>query len=158
MSRPTGASITVIIVSAVVMFCFVVAAVTGLAIFAPEGSDVGAITTALLGSLATVIPILVTLAKVQGMETRQSATDEKVNYLANGGMDSKIRAGVADVLPRSMLKDDVDDLLAADRAHREAGPEGSVTRSSDSSSQPIVGQDDVALSGIDARVPEHRRD
>lgn len=127
--KPPIASTTVIVVSVVVMFCFVVAAVTGLTILAPDGSDVGAITTALLGSLATAVPVLVTLVKVQSMDGKQTATDEKVDYLANGGMDAKIRAGIADVVKAELLKPDAADQLETDRAHRAAGPAG--TSSSD---------------------------
>ena len=127
-SKPTVNS-TVIVVVVAVMFCFVVAAVVGLVVFAPDGTDVGPTVTALLGSLATVIPIVVTLVKVQSMDAKQEKLDRKVEYLANGGTDAKNRAALADVLRPELLKDDPETKaqLEADRAHREAGPDGGTT-------------------------------
>jgi hypothetical protein len=125
-NQKPATSTTVIVVVVAVMFCFVVAAVVGLTIFAREGTDVGPTVTALLGALATAIPILVTLVKVQEQGAKQNELSEKVDYLANGGTDAKNRAALADVLKPELLKDDPETQaqLEADRAHREAGPGG----------------------------------
>lgn len=100
----------------VACFVTVVLASVTVVVLVPDQSAV-ALTTALLGSLTSTIAVLAALAKV-------SAVDEKVEYLANGGTDAKIRAGIADVVKPELLRADADtdELLAADRAHRAASP------------------------------------
>lgn len=124
--KPTTSATVVVVAVVALMFCVVVVAVVGLTIFAREGTDVGPTVTALLGALATAIPILVTLVKVQEQGAKQEELSEKVDYLANGGTDAKNRAALADVLKPELLKDDPETQaqLEADRAHREAGPSG----------------------------------
>lgn len=111
------ASATVIVVGVVAMFCVVVVAIVALAIFSPKDTDVANLVTILLGSLGSTVAVLATLAKVADV-------DSKVNYLTNGGMDSKVRAGVADVVRDDLLDPAVADQLEADRANRAAGPRG----------------------------------
>lgn len=109
------ASTTVLIRGIVACFVTVVTACTIAIIFAPDGDAVAMFLTMVLGFATSTVAALVTLAKVQ-------AVDEKVDYLANGGMDSKVRAGVADVLKPELVDPDVERLLAVDRATRAAGP------------------------------------
>lgn len=108
-------STTGLVTGIVVMFCFVVAACVAMFIAAPEGSNTATMVTALLGTLAPTVAVLATLGKVQAM-------DRKVDYLANGGTDAKVRAGVADVLRADLLNPEAADQLDADRRHREHTP------------------------------------
>lgn len=97
------------------VFVTVLVACTVVFIFAPSGSDVGTFLTMVLGFATSTTATLLTLTKVQKV-------DQKVDYLANGGMDSKVRAGVADVLRPELVDPDVERLLEADREHRASGP------------------------------------
>lgn len=117
---PAGA----LIGSIVAMFCTVVVSIVVLVVFAPRGTDVGPIVTALLGSFATLVPAVLTLMQVRNVKQRQEDADAKLDFLTNGGLDAKARAAIADVVKPSVLKDDDETaaLLAADRAHRAAGP------------------------------------
>lgn len=105
------------------MFCVLVVAIVVLVIFAPTGTDVGAIVTALLGAFAALVPSLITLVKIRTVEQRQEDDAAKLDYLTNGGMDAKNRAAIADVLPEEFIRPEYrEEQLDADRAHREAGP------------------------------------
>lgn len=103
-----------LVVGIVACFVVVVCACTAAFIFAPAGKDVGLFLTGVLGFATTTVATLVTLNKVQ-------TVDQKVDYLTNGGMDSKVRAGVADVLKPELLDPDAEPLIAADRVHRATG-------------------------------------
>lgn len=90
------------------------------------GTNLALFVTPLLTFGGTVIALLGTLGplakKVEATKDRMEAVDEKVDYLANGGTDAKVRAGIADVVKDEFLKDDAEDQLQADRAHRDASP------------------------------------
>lgn len=113
----TSPSGNVIVLAVATLASVVVLSVVLLVVFAPKDTDVVGVLTILLGFLTTTIATLVTLGRVQ-------AVDQKVEYLANGGTDAKIRAGIADVVRPELLKPDADEQLEADRAHRAAGPGG----------------------------------
>lgn len=87
-----------------------------------SGTDVVPIITALGIGAAAVAGQVVNYLKSRTIEQGQRAIDAKVDYLANGGTDAKLRAGVADVVRPEFLRDDVSDQLAADRVHRANGP------------------------------------
>ena len=65
----------------------------------------------ILGILGTVITQLVQLGRTE--QIRRDVSD-----LANGKMDSKIRAGTADVLRDELIDPDQADQIAADRKRR----------------------------------------
>jgi hypothetical protein len=111
---------TTLIVGIVACFVTVVTACTVAFIFTPEGDAVATFLTMVLGFATSTVAALVTLTKVQ-------AVDQKVDYLANGGMDSKVRAGVAEVLKDEFVDPDAKSLIEADRAHRAAGPGASTS-------------------------------
>jgi hypothetical protein len=115
----TGVSGTAVVIGVVVAFCVVVTAVVVLLIAAPADRDVSTTIPALLAAVGTLGTSLLALLGIRSI-------DQKVDYLANGGTDAKIRAGIADVVKPELLKDD--DSTAAqldvDRAHRAAGPNG----------------------------------
>lgn len=104
-----------LIFGVVACFVTVVVACTVAFIAAPDGDAVVTFLTMVLGFASTTVAALITLTKVQGV-------DKKVDYLANGGMDSKIRAGVAEVLRPHLIKPEAEALIEKDKAHREAGP------------------------------------
>lgn len=109
---------TAVVTAGAVCFVSLVAGIVVLVVFAPEGADSGAILAQLftgLASLGAVVAALTTRTKV-------SDVSRSVDYLANGGMDSKTRAGIADVIKPEFLRDDAAEQLDADRAHRAAGP------------------------------------
>lgn len=107
-----------------------IAGLVVLVIFAPDGTDLPAIFAALTAAVVAIGGAAANYLKSRQLEgtvaeARESvrAVDEKVDYLANGGTDAKMRAGIADVIPESMLKTEyVTDQLDADRAHRDATP------------------------------------
>lgn len=114
---------TPVIIAAAACFVSLVAGVVVLVIFAPEGADVGDILAQLftgLASLGAVVASVMTRTKVE-------AVSKSVDYLANGGMDSKTRAGMADIIKPEFLRDDAAAQLDADRANRAAGPTGDPT-------------------------------
>lgn len=104
---------TVLAVVIAVVVCFTISAVVAIAIAVPEGANQGSLIALLLGSLAPTLATLVNLAKT-------ASVANQVNELSNGLMDSKIRAGVADVIEPEHLNDDAADLIDADRARRRS--------------------------------------
>ncbi|UUW92664.1 hypothetical protein [Pimelobacter simplex] len=80
------------------------------------------------GTTFAVIAGLASVGRKQDEQRRQlDDVSSKVEYLANGGTDAKVRAGVADVIRSELLDPKAAEQIAADRAHREAGPAGSVS-------------------------------
>lgn len=104
-----------LVLGIVACFVTVVIACTIALIFAPDGDTIATFLTMILGFATSTVAALVTLVKVQ-------AVDQKVDYLTNGGMDSKVRAGVAEVLKPELIDPDAQGLLIADRVTRDAGP------------------------------------
>lgn len=115
------ASGNALVLGVVLCFTVVVAACTAIFISNPDGDNVTQLVTILLGSLGSTVAVLATLAKVSTM-------DQKVDYLANGGTDAKIRAGLADIIRPEFLRDDITVQIAEDRIHRAAGPSAPVPR------------------------------
>lgn len=99
---------SVLVGGVVAMFITTTAASVLLAIFAQESTTVIAV---LFANLAAALPSVLALAKV-------SNTAEQVDKLANGLMDAKVRAGLADVLPDELIDPDAQHQLRADRARR----------------------------------------
>lgn len=108
---------TTLIAGVVACFVIVVIACTIAFIFAPDGDAFVVYLTMLLSFATSTVAALITLTQVQKV-------DQKVDYLANGGMDSKVRAGVADVLRPELVDPDAEHLLQVDRANRSAGHAG----------------------------------
>lgn len=93
----------------------VIAALTLVALFSDKSE--AAFLTPVIGLAGVGVTQLVAMAKV-------GEVDRKVDYLANGGMDAKVRAGVADVVKPTLLNDDAAEQITADRATRAAGHKG----------------------------------
>lgn len=116
-SNSKAVSGTALIVGIVVCFVAVVGACTAIFLADPTGERATIMATTLLGSLTGTVAALAALYKVTDV-------DKKVEYLANGGTDAKIRAGIADVVKPDLLKDEAQDQIELDRLHRLAGPAG----------------------------------
>lgn len=89
-----------------------IAAATAVLLFAPQGTDVAP----LVGMVAPTVAALAALASVQKVAGQVNRVDKRTEDLANGKMDSKIRAGIADVIPDHLLDETYTrHQLAADR-------------------------------------------
>jgi len=89
-------------------------------VFAP-GTDVAP----LVGLVAPTVAALASFAAVQRVGERVQRVEKHTDDLANGKMDAKIRAGVADVIPDRLLDETYTrHQLAADRirARSSDGP------------------------------------
>ncbi|MDQ6524332.1 hypothetical protein RB608_12005 [Nocardioides sp. LHD-245] len=109
-----------------IVACFVTVAICSTVLFAVDAQSAGDFLTPLLGFAGTTFALVAGLATVA---RKQAETDEKVTFLANGGMDSKVRAAVADLLPDHLIKQDPETQaqLEVDRDIRDAGPGGTGT-------------------------------
>ena len=116
-----GVSGTVLIVGIVCVFCFTVAGVVALTVAVPEGQDPSTLVTLLLGSLAPTVAAIAGLVKVAGVGQRVEQVARQTDEMANGLMDAKIRAGVADVLPDDLVDDQAHAQLEVDRQRRDRG-------------------------------------
>jgi hypothetical protein len=115
MSKIPTAVAVALVVCATVLGLGAVAGFVALVLYAPPETDL----VKLLGAIGTGAA-LVAAQIAQYLKTRQMG--KSVEYLANGGTDAKVRAGVADVIDPRYLKAGVKDQLEADRAHRLASP------------------------------------
>lgn len=100
------------IIASTVLASVTLVAAVGLVAFAPADADLGLLIGLLftnVGTMVTGIVGLVLTEQVRGT----------VDELANGKMDAKIRAGVADVLPDHMVDPKVRPQVARDRATRD---------------------------------------
>lgn len=115
--------------------CFVAVVAACTVVYAIDREGAGAFATQLLTALGTIGALIAGLAQ---LGRKQADTDRKVDealagvtYLSNGGMDAKVRAGVAEVLPDHLIDEAIKPQLAEDRVRRAAGP------------PPVGAQDDV---------------
>lgn len=108
--------------------CFVTVVVACTVVYVVDSETSAGFITPILGFTGTTLALVAGLATVarKQTETKEQLDDVKqtTDYLANGGLDAKIRAGLADLLPDHMIKPGVEDQLEQDRATREAGPGG----------------------------------
>ena len=107
--------------------CFVAVVAACTVVFAINPDAAGDFATQLLTALGTIGALIAGLAQ---LGRKQDATDRKVDealagvqYLSNGGMDAKVRAGVADVLPDHLIDPQAMPLIEQDRVRRELGPQ-----------------------------------
>ena len=81
--------------------------------FAPKDSDLGLLIGVLITGASGMITSILTLGRTQQIAGT-------VDDLANGKMDAKIRAGVADVLADHLVDPKARALVEQDRATRDA--------------------------------------
>lgn len=112
------------IVGAIVVLAAMV--VTVVVLLESEGRDSTVVAAMLIGFIGPTIVAM--LALLKGLDTdvkvsRQKAvtdsTHSAVAELANGSMDAKIRAAVAEVLPDTMVDPAIRPQLAVDRQRRD---------------------------------------
>lgn len=92
--------------------CVAIVASVVLVAVAPDGTDPTLLLGGILGPAASLIATLVTLGRLE-------QTKSTVDDLANGKMDAKIRAGVADVLADHFIDPGAVEQIARDRTRRE---------------------------------------
>lgn len=88
-------------------------AVVALVAFAPANTDLGLLVGVLITGAGGMITSILTLGRVDQMRGT-------VDDLANGKMDAKIRAAVADVIQPHLIDPAMDDQLELDRERRDA--------------------------------------
>jgi hypothetical protein len=111
--------------------CFVTVVAACTVVYVVDSETSAGFITPILGFTGTTLALVAGLATVarKQTETKEQLDDVKqtTDYLANGGLDAKIRAGLADLLPDHLMKPGVEDQLEQDRATREAGPGGTTS-------------------------------
>ena len=112
-------STNTIILGIVGVFVTTILAAAAVLIFAPEGVEVGPLLAALPPTVAALGALAVARNVGERVEERVERVEQTTEELANGTMDAKIRAGIADALPESALDDTYRrHQLAADRMRR----------------------------------------
>lgn len=110
-------SVAALVVVAVV-FCVTVLSVLLAFLFAPEGRDLTLVIGPLLGTLAPTIAAVALLVQVRGVQADVQQVRSDTHALTNGLLDSKVRAGVADVVRDEHLDPGAAALIDRDRAVR----------------------------------------
>lgn len=106
---------TALIWAIAAMFIAVVGAVCVIAVAVPDSQNPAGLIGLLLGAFATLVVNI-------GVLFQLSQVKRNVDYLANGGTDSKVRAAIADVVDDQFLRDDAEPQLTEDRLHRDHAP------------------------------------
>lgn len=102
----------VLLICVTVLGIAALVAVVVLVAVVPDDSDLPTLMGALLTPTISLIGILAALGRIE-------QTKSTVDDLANGKMDAKIRAGVADVLADHFIDPAAVQQLAKDRARRD---------------------------------------
>ena len=127
MSTPTPTprvSTTSALVVVAVVFVVTVVSVLLAFLFAPEGRDLSLVIGPLLGTLAPTIAAVALLVQVRGVQADVSQVRQDTHALTNGLLDSKVRAGVADVIRDEHLDPAASTMLTEDRAVRGRAHDG----------------------------------
>lgn len=123
MSTPLGSpqrvSSTAALVVVAVVFCVTVLSVLLAFLFAPEGRDLTLVIGPLLGTLAPTIAAVALLVQVRGVQADVSQVRQDTHALTNGLLDSKVRAGVAEVLHPDLVDPDAAATIRRDRVVRD---------------------------------------
>lgn len=126
-------STTAALVIVAVVFTVTMLSVVLSFLFAPAGSNSADVIGPLLGTLAPTIGAIALLVQMRDVKASQQATEAKVDKVAqdtheltNGLLDSKVRAGFADVAPHLVHPSAADlideDRATRDRAHEDGNP------------------------------------
>lgn len=116
---PPRISTTAALVVVAVVFVVTVVSVLLAFLFAPAERDLSLVIGPLLGTLAPTIAAVALLVQVRGVQADVSQVRQDTYALTNGLLDSKVRAGVADVIRDEHLDPDADALIREDRAVRD---------------------------------------
>lgn len=105
---------TALIISVAVVACVAIASVALILVTLEKSELPEGWLGMFLGFLGTTMVAVISLAKIDKI-------GQQVDDLANGKMDAKIRAGVADVLGDHLIDPAATQQLEADRARRDEG-------------------------------------
>lgn len=106
-------TVNLAIIAGTVLVSVTILGMVTLVVFAPDGVDIGMLVGLLFSNVATLLAVIVGLVRTEQVKGT-------VDDLANGKMDAKIRAGVADVLPDHMVDPKARPQVELDRAARDA--------------------------------------
>lgn len=115
---------TAALVVVAVVFCVTVLSVLLAFLFAPAERDLTLVIGPLLGTLAPTIAAVALLVQVRGVQADVQQVRQDTHALTNGLLDSKVRAGVADVIRDEHLDPEAVALIDEDRAVRDRGHNG----------------------------------
>jgi uncharacterized protein YggE len=126
MSQNGSGGNTSAIVAVCVVFCFTLTAVVVVFAVNPDGESTLTLVGALLGTIAPTIAALAVLVQVKGVQATQADQGAQIDKVAsdthaltNGLLDSKVRAGVSEVLRPDLIHPDARDTIQRDKAVRE---------------------------------------
>lgn len=121
-NAPQKSSTNVALVAVCVVFCFTLACVVAVFALAPDGANTIALVGSLLGTLAPTIAAVAVLVQIKGVAVTQAEQGERIERVAsdtyaltNGLLDSKVRAGVADVIRDDLLDPNAPATVAEDK-------------------------------------------
>lgn len=122
----TSVNTTAALVVVAIVFVVTVIAVLLAFLFAPAERDLTIVVGPLLGTLAPTIAAVALLVQVKNVQADVSQVRADTHALTNGLLDSKVRAGVADVIRDEHLDPEAvalikDDRQVRDRAHGDGG-------------------------------------
>lgn len=110
----SGSTTRTIVWAIVILFAVCVTAVTLLQVYA--GEQASASITALLATLPATVAVIVNLVRTDDVSAHVQEVRQNTRDLANGLMDAKVRAGVAEVLDPALIDEDAAEQLERDRA------------------------------------------
>lgn len=113
--QPSPVSGNVVVLAVVGLLVVEIVAACAVAIAIEDGARAASLIGLILAPAGVAIPSLIALARIEKL-------GGQVYDLANGGMDAKIRAGIADVLPAHLIDPSVEEQLVVDRARRDKTP------------------------------------
>lgn len=127
MSNNAPASSTnVAVVAVCVVFCFTLTAVVVVFALAPEGANTTALVGSLLGTIAPTLAAVAVLVQVKGVQVAQAEQGAQISRVAsdthaltNGLLDSKVRAGVSEVIRPDLLHPDAAEQITRDKVIRD---------------------------------------
>ena len=117
--QPQRVGTTTALVVVAIVFVVTVVCVLLAFLFAPAERDLSLVIGPLLGTLAPTIAAVALLVQVRGVQADVSQVRQDTHALTNGLLDSKVRAGVADVIRDEHLDPEAVALIRDDRAVRE---------------------------------------
>lgn len=131
MTTQPKSTTNVALVAVTIVFCFTLTAVVAVFALAPEGSNTIALVGSLLGTLAPTIAAVAVLVQVKGVQVAQAEQGAQINRVAsdthaltNGLLDSKVRAGVSEVIRPDLIHPDAAEQITRDKVIRNEKHDG----------------------------------
>lgn len=110
MPNNSGSPSTAAIVAVCVVFCATLGAAVAVFALSPDGEQTVGLVGSLLATLAPTLAAVAVLVQVKGVQSTQAEQGERIERVAsdtyaltNGLLDSKVRAGVAEVIRDDLL-------------------------------------------------------